>query len=133
MDGRPGRPHPGGFRQEPFLGENRKIMELLFTVPQDKLAEELDKLPKFKERPAEEKQRLVQRIQRMFEERKQEALARAKAAGIMVPPGREDDFTRAYFKSRREVEETLRKEMEPRRQQLEKEAIDTLRRTFAGP
>lgn len=129
---RPGRPFPGGGHGDGFYPDNRKVMELLFLVPPDRLAQELDKLPKFKERPPEEKQRLIQRIQRMYEERKQEALRRAREAGITVPAGREDEFTRAYFKGRREVEETLRREMEPRRQVLEKEAIEALRKAFGG-
>jgi hypothetical protein len=132
LDGRKMPPRgpgqPGGM--QPWFNEGRGMMELLLAVPPEQFEQELGKLPKFRDRPPEERRHLLERMRRFYEERRQDALGRAREAGIVIPPGREREWVQAFLKSQREVEVTLRKEFEPRRRQLESEAIEKLRQQF---
>jgi hypothetical protein len=90
----------------------------------------LDQWPKTKEMSPEQRQKLKERVLKARDEVERQALAMAKRNGVNVPTERKDDFLASYAKERREMEETLRKEFEPRRKQLETEMSTRLREKF---
>lgn len=115
----PGGPQqPGPDRSSKWPAE-RALMYTLAEVPARELELQLAKWPRFQQMSETEQRHFRIRLDQFRKGRTQTALTAARQLKLAIPPEREEDFTREFWRGRRKIEETLWREMEPRRHQLE--------------
>lgn len=136
-DGMPGRgpgPHGFGFFKRSPQGPgqlqgspdqirnwmaDRALMLTLMEVPPGELEKQLAKWPRFQEMTEADKAHFRNRLDGFRKGRRQAAIHAAKQMGIEIRPDQEEAFIRDFWRGRRKIEETLFREMEPRRRELE--------------
>jgi hypothetical protein len=114
----------GGVRGE-------KMIQLAFTPPA-KLEEAVSKWPKWQEMPEDRKKAFLAQIDEFRQNLRKFAMSEAARMKLVIAPEREEEYVRAFWTKRMEVERTLRKEIEPRRKELLETAEASLQKQF-GP
>ena len=105
----------------PDEGRFTQILTLTL-VPKEKLHEKLAEWPNYQELDEAQRARLEERIDQVRETARKQALDVAKEFGLQVGPGQEDDFVRMYWGERVSIDQSLRKELQEKRDRLEKES-----------
>lgn len=98
---------------------DRALMLTIMEVPPGELEKQLAQWPRFQQMSEPERANFRKRLEGFRKGRRQAAMHAAKQMGIEIRPDREEEFLRDYWKGRRKIEETLFREMEPRRRELE--------------
>ncbi len=112
-------PMPGSPDHGRSLMADRALMFMLMEVPPAELEKHLAGWPRFRDMSDAEKAQFRKRLEGYRNSRRQMAIHAAKQMGIEVPPDQEEAFIRDFWRGRRKIEETLFREMEPRRRELE--------------
>ena len=94
----------------------------LTLIPKEKLQEKLSEWPNYQELNEAQRARLVERIDLVRETCRKQALEVAKEFGLQVGPGQEEEFVRIYWGERVSIDQSLRKELQEKRDRLEKES-----------
>lgn len=113
----------------PDEGRFAQILALTL-VPKEKLEERLAEWPHYQELNAEQRQRLVERIDEVRQTARKQALDVAKDFNLRVGPGQEEEFVRMYWRERVQIDQSLRQEFQEKRKQLEQESEDRILRKF---
>ena len=113
----------------PDEGRFAQILALTL-VPKEKLEERLAEWPHYQELNAEQRQRLVERIDEVRQTARKQALDVAKDFDLRVGPGQEEEFVRMYWKERVRIDQSLRQEFQEKRKQLEQESEDRILSKF---
>lgn len=113
----------------PDEGRFAQILALTL-VPREKLEERLAEWPNYQELSVEQRQRLVERIDEVRATARKQALDVARDFQLQVGPGQEEEFVRMYWKERVQMDQSLHREFQEKRKQLEKESEDRILRKF---
>lgn len=113
----------------PDEGRFGQILSLTL-VSKDKLQEKLGEWPNYQQLSAEQRERLMERIEQVREAARKQALEVAKEFSLQVSPAQEDEFVRMYWSERVAMDQFLRREMEDKRRKLEKESEDRILKKF---
>lgn len=113
----------------PDEGRFAQILALTL-VPKEKLEERLAEWPHYQELNAEQRQRLVERIDEVRQTARKQALDVAKDFNLRVGPGQEEEFVRMYWRERVQIDQSLRQEFQEKRKQLEQDSEDRILRKF---
>lgn len=113
----------------PDEGRFAQILALTL-VPKEKLEERLAEWPHYQELNAEQRQRLVERIDEVRQTARKQALDVAKDFNLRVGPGQEEEFVRMYWRERVQIDQSLRQEFQEKRKQLEQVSEDRILRKF---
>lgn len=132
-DGEMGRRGEGGPMFGPGMGgpQFEKMVELALG-PEKDLDTALENWPRIKEKGPEAQERFLKQIENFRRFLKNQAMREAEEMGLKIKPGQEDDFVRGYWKKKLEVDQTLRKETEPRRRELTDKMNEELRKQFGS-
>lgn len=132
-DGEMGRRGEGG----PMFGfgmggpQFEKMVELALG-PEKDLDIALENWPRIKEKGPEAQERFLKQIENFRRFLRGQAMREAEQMGLKIKPGQEDAFVRDYWKKKVEVDQTLRKEAEPRRRELTDKMNEELKRQFGS-
>ena len=113
----------------PDEGRFGQILSLTL-VSKDKLQEKLGEWPNYQQLSADQRERLMERIDQVRESARKQALEVAKDFSLQVSPAQEDEFVRMYWSERVAMDQFLRSEMEGKRRKLEKESEDRILKKF---
>lgn len=113
----------------PDEGRFGQILSLTL-VSKDKLEEKLGEWPNYQQLSAEQRGRLMERIDQVRESARKQALEVAREFSLQVSPAQEDEFVRMYWSERVAMDQFLRREMEDKRRKLEKESEDRILKKF---
>ena len=116
--GPPGQPSTSPDHAHNWMAE-RALMFMLMEAPPAELEKQLAGWPKFQAMTDAEKQHFRARLEGYRKNRQQVAMHAATQMGIQIRPEQEETFIRDFWRGRRKIEETLFREMEPRRRELE--------------
>ena len=105
----------------PDEGRFAQILTLTL-IPREKLQEKLAEWPNYQELNEAQRARLVERIDQVRESCRKQALDVAREFGLRVAPGQEDEFVRMYWGERVSIDQSLRKELQEKRNRLEKDS-----------
>lgn len=97
----------------------RALMFMLMETPPAELEKQLAGWPKFQDMSDAEKTHFRNRLESYRKNRRQTAMHAASQMGLQIRPEDEEVFIRDFWRGRRKIEETLFREMEPRRRELE--------------
>jgi hypothetical protein len=111
----------------------RALMFMLMEAPAAELEKQLAGWPKFQAMSDVEKEHFRNRLEGYRKNRRQVAMHAAMQMGIQVRPEQEELFIRDFWRSRRKIEETLFREMEPRRRELESKFHDEMTSKYGAP
>jgi hypothetical protein len=109
----------------PDEGRFAQILTLTL-IPKEKLQEKLSEWPNYQELDEAQRARLMERIDQVRESCRKQALDVAKEFRLVVAPGQEDEFVRTYWVERVSIDQSLRKELQEKRDRLEKESEDRI-------
>lgn len=113
---------------------DRALMLLLMEASPADLETQLARWPRFKQMSDAEKMNFRKRLEGFRKVRRQAALHAAKQMGLQIRPDQEEAFLGDFWKGRRKIEETLFREMEPRRRDLESQFREEISSRYApGP
>ena len=113
----------------PDEGRFSQILSLTL-VPKDKLQEKLGEWPNYQQLSAEQRERLLERIDQVREAARKQALEVAREFGLTVGPGQEEEFVRMYWMERVAIDQALRKELQEKRTRLENESEKRILQKF---
>ena len=113
----------------PDEGRFGQILSLTL-VSKDKLQEKLGEWPNYQQLSADQRERLMERIDQVRESARKQALEVAREFSLQVSPAQEDEFVRMYWSERVAMDQFLRREMEDKRRKLEKESEDRILKKF---
>jgi len=94
-------------------------MFMLMEAPPAELEKQLAGWPRFQQMSDAEKTNFRNRLKNYRKNRRQTAMHSATQMGVKVRPEDEEAFIRDFWRGRRKIEETLFREMEPRRRELD--------------
>lgn len=94
-------------------------MFMLMEAPPAELEKQLAGWPRFQQMSDAEKTNFRNRLDNYRKNRRQTAMHSATQMGVKVRPEDEEAFIRDFWRGRRKIEETLFREMEPRRRELD--------------
>lgn len=114
----PGQPQAPSEHGHNWMAD-RALMFMLMEIPPGELEKQLAGWPKFQGMSEAEKAQFRKRLEGYRNNRRQVAMHAAKQMGVEVRPDQEEAFIRDFWRGRRKIEETLFREMEPRRRDLE--------------
>jgi len=123
-----GDPRKGGKPEKP----DAFPMLHLLKIPPDQLDEKMQKWPRFQQMSPEEQRRMKERFTKFRGEMEERAEAHAKERGLTIAPERRQDYFLDYIGARQRIEDTLRKEFEPRRKELEDMEFQKLSEKYAN-
>lgn len=130
--GPPGQPQSPQDHARNWMAE-RTLMFMLMEAPPTELEKQLAGWPKFQAMSDAEKEHFRNRLEGYRKNRRQVAMHAATQMGIQVRPDQEETFIRDFWRGRRKIEETLFREMEPRRRELEGKFHDEMTGKYRPP
>ncbi len=113
--------------------EGRMPPPALLEASEQDLDKRLQEWPRFQSMPPERKEEFKKRLAQAREKFRNQATAAAKEKGLSIPPDKQEEFIKDYWRERRQIEQQLRQEFEPRRKALEEAALERLRATYTSP
>jgi hypothetical protein len=126
---RGGGPGGGEGRLDNFMGNDKRPLDAdareqlgrLISLPNEQIKAQLEKWPRYREWNLGDQGKFLQRIQDMKDKRKATAKNKANELGLHLTPQQEPAFENKYFEKQQEIDKKLRQEMQPRKQELEKQ------------
>ena len=112
-------PQGGPSDQGRNLFAERALMFLLMEAPPAELENQLAGWPRFQQMSDADKTNFRNSLKIYRNNRRQTAMHSATQMGVKVRPEDEEAFIRDFWRGRRKIEETLFREMEPRRRELD--------------
>ena len=126
--------HKGRWKKPPMMLMDERFEKMLplATLSEDQVIEHAKKWPHFEKVPEQGRERMLERMKKFRKRFRREALHEAKQMELKLEGEKENEFIRAFWQKRIEVDKKLKAELEPRRKELMKQAREDLKKQF-GP